>query len=76
MSDPNTTGPAPLDIRPVKRKIWQRLSLVWLVPIFALAISLWAAWQNYADRGTLITISFENAAGITAGETTVSVTAM
>ena len=33
MSDPNTTGPAPLDIRPVKRRIWQRLSLVWLVPL-------------------------------------------
>ncbi|WP_342071427.1 MlaD family protein [Yoonia algicola] len=69
MSDPNTNGPAPLDIRPVKKKIWQRLSLVWLVPVVALGISLWAAWQNYADRGTLITISFENAAGITAGET-------
>jgi paraquat-inducible protein B len=37
----------------------------------ALAISLWAAWQNYADRGTLITISFENASGISAGETTI-----
>ncbi|SIT81045.1 paraquat-inducible protein B [Yoonia rosea] len=71
MSDPQTTGPAPLDVRPVKKKIWQRLSLVWLVPIMALAISLWAAWQNYADRGTLITISFENAAGITAGETSI-----
>ncbi|HEV8034878.1 intermembrane transport protein PqiB [Yoonia sp.] len=71
MSDPNTNGPAPLDIRPVKKKIWQRVSLVWLVPIFALAISLWAAWQNYRDRGTLITISFENAAGITAGETSI-----
>ncbi|MEJ8561025.1 MlaD family protein [Yoonia sp. GPGPB17] len=71
MSDPNDTGPAPFDVRPVKRRIWQRLSLVWLVPLFALGISLWAAWQSYADRGTLITISFENAAGITAGETTI-----
>lgn len=71
MSDANDTGPAPFDVRPVKRRIWQRLSLVWLVPFFALAISLWAAWQSYADRGTLITISFENAAGISAGETTI-----
>jgi len=39
------------------------------VPVLALAISLWAAWQNYADRGTLITIVFENASGVSAGET-------
>lgn len=71
MSDPNETGPAAFDVRPVKRRIWQRLSLVWLVPLVALGISLWAAWQSYADRGTLITISFENAAGITPGETTI-----
>lgn len=71
MSDPDDTGPAPFDVRPAKRRISQRLSLVWLVPLVALVISLWAAWQSYADRGTLITISFENAAGITAGETTI-----
>ena len=69
MSEPNSTGPAPLDVRPVKQRIWRRLSLVWIVPILALSVSLFAAWQNYNDRGTLITISFENAAGVTAGET-------
>lgn len=69
MTDTPPTGPASLDVRPVKQPIWKRLSLVWLVPILALAISLGAAWQNYQDRGTLITISFENASGITAGET-------
>lgn len=71
MTDTPPTSAAPLDIRPVKQRIWRRLSLVWLVPLVALAISLWAAWQNYADRGTLITISFENASGISAGETTI-----
>ncbi len=71
MSEPTNPGPAPFDVRPVKKRIWQRLSLVWLVPLVALGISLWAAWQNYADRGTLITISFENASGISAGETTI-----
>ncbi len=71
MSDTQPTGPAPLDVRPVKQRIWRRLSLVWLVPIVALAVSLGAAWQNYADRGTLITIGFENASGVSAGETTI-----
>lgn len=71
MTDTKSTGPAPFDVRPVKRPVLQRLSLVWLVPILALAISLGAAWQSYSDRGTLITISFENAAGVTAGETVI-----
>ncbi len=66
---PTSNGPVPLDVRPVKQRMARRLSLVWLVPVLALAISLWAAWQNYADRGTLITIVFENASGVASGET-------
>ncbi|SFR42639.1 paraquat-inducible protein B [Yoonia tamlensis] len=69
MTDTNPPRPARLDVRPVKRPIWQRFSLVWLAPVLALAVSLGAAWKNYADRGTLIVISFENAAGVAAGET-------
>lgn len=66
---PPSSGPAPLDLRPARQSIRRKVSIVWVVPLIALAISLWAAWQNYADRGALVTISFENAAGITAGET-------
>lgn len=71
MSDTEPTGAAPLDIRPIKQRVWRRVSLVWLVPLIALAMSLWAAWQSYQERGTLITITFENASGITAGETVI-----
>lgn len=71
MSDTDQNSAAPLDVRPIKQRVWRRLSLVWLVPIIALAVSLWAAWQNYQDRGQLITITFENASGITAGETVI-----
>ena len=71
MSDTQPTGPAPLDVRPAKQRIWRRLSLVWLVPVLALAVSLGAAWQNFQDRGTLITIAFENASGVAAGETVI-----
>ncbi|MFN3664047.1 intermembrane transport protein PqiB [Yoonia sp.] len=69
MTDTPPNGPAPMAIRPAKRPIAQRLTLVWLVPILALAISLGAAWQNYRDQGVRITIAFENAAGVTAGAT-------
>lgn len=71
MSDTEPTGIAPLDVRPAKQRIWRRLSLVWLVPVIALVVSLGAAWQNFQDRGTLITISFENASGVAAGETVI-----
>ncbi len=67
----DTPTPAPLDIQPGKPGLLQRLSLVWLVPLIALAASLWVAWDNYTNQGTLIEIAFENASGIKAEETEV-----
>lgn len=69
---PGTTsspGPSAMAVRPPRSRWWQRLSIVWLVPVAALSISLGVAWQNYLRRGELIQISFENAAGIEAGQT-------
>ncbi len=51
--------------------VWRNLSVVWLVPVLALAVALGIAWQAYSERGTLIEIRFENAGGVVAGETTV-----
>ena len=51
------------------RTLGERFSIVWLVPIAALLVSLWVAWQSYADRGPLIEIAFEQASGIRVGET-------
>lgn len=61
--------PADLDLRPARPGFLQRLSVVWLVPVIALAVSLGVAWKNWSDRGTLIHIAFGNASGVTAGET-------
>ncbi len=44
-------------------------SPVWLVPILALAVSALLVWRNYAERGPLVRITFENASGVAAGET-------
>lgn len=52
-----------------RRTLVERFSIVWLVPIAALLVSLWVAWQSYADRGPLIDIEFQQASGIRAGET-------
>ncbi|QBF33198.1 intermembrane transport protein PqiB [Thalassococcus sp. S3] len=67
MSDP---GPADLQITAPRRSFWRNLSIVWLVPVLALAVSLAIVWQSYNDRGVLIEIQFANAAGIVPGETT------
>ncbi|MEM9427165.1 MAG: MlaD family protein [Pseudomonadota bacterium] len=52
-----------------RRSILERVSIVWLVPLAALAVSLWVAWQSYNDRGPLIEVEFEQATGIRQGET-------
>lgn len=66
MTDQNS--PANLDVRAAKPSLLRRLSLVWLVPLLALAVSLGVAYQNYLDQGVLVEITFENASGIS-GET-------
>lgn len=45
------------------------LSLVWLVPLFAVGIALFIAWQTYAARGPVIKVSFAEATGVIAGQT-------
>ena len=67
MSDP---APADMTVSEPRRSIWRNLSFVWLVPIIALGVSLGIAWQNFSDRGELIEVSFGNASGVVAGETT------
>ena len=71
MTDAQTIQPASLDVRPIKRPLWQRISIVWLVPLLALCISIGVAFSSYANRGILIEISFENASGVTADETVI-----
>lgn len=56
-------------VKPVKRSLMDRVSIVWVVPIVALLIALGIAWQAYQERGPLIEISFENASGIVAEQT-------
>lgn len=52
-----------------RRTLAERISVIWLLPLVALAIALTVAWRSYEDRGPLIEVSFENAEGISAGET-------
>lgn len=59
----------PAPIADHKGSVWHSLSVVWVIPVLALAMALFVAWQSYNDRGPLISITFENGAGITPRET-------
>jgi paraquat-inducible protein B len=45
------------------------ITWIWLIPITAAVIVLWLGWRTLAERGPLITITFETAEGLEAGNT-------
>lgn len=47
------------------------LSIIWLLPVIALAITLWIGWQSYQSQGVTVTVEFENGSGIQAHKTAV-----
>ncbi|MBO8086841.1 MAG: MCE family protein [Marichromatium sp.] len=46
-------------------------SLVWLIPLLALAIGAWLALKTLSEQGPTITVRFPSAAGLQAGKTKV-----
>jgi paraquat-inducible protein B len=68
---PEAAQPRPADLvrKPSRAPLWERLSLIWLVPLAALVILLGVAWSTWSDRGVLIEITFADATGINPGET-------
>ncbi len=46
----------------------RRIPLVWIVPLLTALIAAWLAWDTFSKRGPTIPISFETAAGLTAGQ--------
>ncbi|GGL64480.1 MlaD family protein [Wenxinia marina] len=63
------SDPGEVKVEPARRSLWDRVSIVWLVPLAALAIAVGVAWNNWADRGPLITVYFDDAAGVETRET-------
>jgi paraquat-inducible protein B len=46
----------------------RRIPLVWIVPLLTALIAIWLAWDTFSKRGPTITISFDTASGLTAGQ--------
>ena len=45
-----------------------RIPLIWIVPILTGLIALWLAWDTFSKKGPTITVTFDTAAGLTAGQ--------
>ena len=46
----------------------RRVSVMWLIPLVAIAIGGWLAWDTLSKEGPTITLSFETAEGLQAGQ--------
>ncbi|GLK66308.1 PqiB family protein [Paracoccus kondratievae] len=68
-SDNTPLKPADPARKPAARPVRPGLPLIWLVPILALIVTLGVGWNMIASRGTLISVAFKDATGITPGET-------
>jgi len=62
VTDP--TVPPPIAPTTARR----RIPVIWLVPLVAVAIGAWLAWDTLSKEGPTIKVSFRNAAGLEAGK--------
>src|SRR5580700_2780034 len=46
----------------------RRFSIIWIVPLVAVAIGAWLAWDTLSNEGPTIKISFESGEGLQAGQ--------
>src|SRR6201994_932183 len=56
------TIPQPATRRP------RRISIIWIVPLVAVAIGAWLAWDTLSKEGPTIKISFDGGEGLQAGQ--------
>jgi len=68
---PEADGPAPEVLAQAEVSVRSGPSLVWLIPLIALAIGGWLAFKAYSEKGPRVRIELKTAAGLTAGKTEV-----
>jgi paraquat-inducible protein B len=62
------SGPHPTAVVRSKIDHKRRLSVIWAIPVVTIVIGAWLAWSTLSQRGPLITITFETAEGLQAGQ--------
>jgi paraquat-inducible protein B len=58
--------PPPLARASTRRS--RRVSTIWIVPLVAIAIGAWLAWDTLSKEGPTITVSFDSGEGLQAGQ--------
>ena len=71
MSDNRPAEPPPTAVVRSRTDRHRRLSFIWAIPVVTALVGLWLAWTTLAARGPLITITFQTAEGLQAGQTQV-----
>jgi paraquat-inducible protein B len=46
----------------------RRISVIWIIPLVAVAIGAWLAWDTWSKEGPTIKISFDSGEGLQAGQ--------
>ena len=46
----------------------RRVPIIWLIPLLAIAIGAWLAWDTLSKEGPTITVTFDSAEGLQAGQ--------
>src|ERR1700691_2756768 len=66
MSHSDAVKPPTITHASVRRS--RHISIVWLIPLVAIGIGGWLAWDTLSKEGPTITLSFDNAEGLQAGQ--------
>ncbi|HEY3910278.1 MAG TPA: MlaD family protein [Stellaceae bacterium] len=61
-------GEPPVVAQAVARRAGHRVSVIWIIPLVAVAIGAWLAWDTWSKQGPTITVTFDNAEGLQAGQ--------
>lgn len=72
MAEPGTVpepAPEPGDLPPAPALVRHRPSIIWLIPLVAALIGAWLAFKSYTEKSPTITIAFQSAEGLEAGQT-------
>jgi len=64
MSTTNNTDPPVANVEPMRK-----ISALWLIPIITLLVGAWMVYDDWSQRGPLITIEFASAEGLEEGIT-------
>ena len=71
MNDDPNSGQAAPEVPQAAIGGKRRFSLVWLIPIVAAIAGAWLVYTTFAERGPLITITFQFASGLEPGKTAI-----